>query len=59
MDKTEIYKELIRYGSIMRDSEMENEKGYHRTMIFSYQGMEFTVAMLNGDIITVNNTTIF
>ena len=62
MDKTEIYKEykeLVRYGSIMRNFEIEDKGSYHRIMVFSYQGMEFTVTMLNGDVITVNNTTIF
>ena len=59
MNKIEIYKELVRYGSIMRDSETKSEEGYHRTTVYSYQGMEFTVIMLNGKVVTVDNTTIF
>jgi len=59
MNKIEIYKELVRYGSIMRDSEIESEEGYCRTTVYSYQGMEFTITMLNGEIAAIDNTTIF
>jgi len=55
MNKIEIYKELVRYGSIMRDFETESDEGYRRTTIYSYQGMEFTVTMLNGEVVTVDN----
>jgi len=59
MNKIEIYKELVRYGSIMRDSETKSEEGYHRTTVYSYQGMEFTITMLNGEVAAIDNTTIF
>ena len=59
MKKEEMYKELVRYGSIMRDNKTEDENGFHRVLVFSYQGMEYTVELSNGIVLSAINTTIF
>lgn len=43
-------KELLRYGVILFDNEFENEKGHIREREIMYNGVQYRLNMVNGEV---------
>lgn len=52
-DRERLERDLIRYGEIVSDTEIENEDGFHRIRIIKYDNGVYFHKMFNGEVIEV------
>lgn len=53
MNKEKMYKELMRYGEIISDTEYKSSFGYERLYCIRLDGKMYKVEMLNGNVMTI------
>lgn len=53
MNKEKMYKELMRYGEIISDTEYKSSFGYERHYRIRFVGKMYKVEMLNGNVMTI------
>lgn len=53
MNKGKIYKELMRYGEVISDTEYKGSFGYERHYCIKFNGKMYKVEMLNGNLVTI------
>lgn len=53
MNKEKMYKELLRYGEIISDTEYKSSFGYERHYRIRFNGKVYKIEMLNGNVMTI------
>lgn len=53
MNKEKMYKELLRYGEIISDTEYKSSFGYERRCRIRFGGKVYKLEMLNGNIMAI------
>lgn len=53
MNRERMYKELMRYGEIISDTEYKSSFGYERHYRVRLDGKMYKLEMLNGNVMTI------
>lgn len=47
------YKDIRRYGTIIRDKSYDTARGHYRRMVIEYDNKAYSILMLNGDVLKI------